>query len=761
MHFPKQLVQLAQQRALSAFDTLTGHTLAEAENAMAQASRTASGDEASALSAARSLVRYEGEALRARMGRQFAALLERAMQTMHTDLRAGLRNVRFDELTLLDDSVMERQIGVDRLVQRLRDADELSLGRLNLIIAQLHGVSEVRERENPFRPYLLARAMFEAVNEMASGELRVRILFDHLSGAMAAHLHDYYGPLLDLFEQRGVFGKLTARPSQLTRAERERLAWQRASEHALQAPAAGVAAAAPAIDDPQHAMRLRLLPKLQRMMAGGPAVDTPFPDLDGFQDAEEMRALVRRIGSQGGAGRPGAIARAPAPTAKLLEALRAAQRDSLGAQAAREQGAPLELAGRIASQDGASRGERQRIELVALLFEFMLEDSLLDPALRKEIGRLFVPFARLAMAQPDMLQDAGHPARLLLDRIGTLAAASGPDTPRRDVLDSAVRRAVDHVLRDFDGDAGVFAAAERAFGQDVAAWLQGSGSARVTTAGIAAAILDAETLHLRLASGSSALERLLAPLQLDARLAAFLRSSWVQVLARSAPGETGQGALLADLVWSTQHKPDPAQHSALMRMLPELVKRVRDGLSRLGLPEAQAKAALDELVAVHMEVMFNRQAHSAGMMALDALRAHFAPLDAPGAIGAASDAVAWLQRAELEAALARQGIVVDIESGPDDLAPAPGDAGLLEAFRPGAGVEFFEGGAYVGARLTVAGKAGGAFLFSIPGRAAPVVYLRAALLEALREEAVRPLEYAPLFERAVEALTVSAETLSA
>ena len=166
MQFPKQLAQLAQQQALAGFSTLVDHMLVDAEASMGQASRTASADEQVALAGARSLVRYDGHALRARLQQHFEALLERAMQTMHTDLRAGLRAVHIDELSLMDDAVMDRQILVDRLLVRLRDVDQLSLGRLNVIIAQLHGVSEVRERENPFRPWLLARALYEAVSAM-------------------------------------------------------------------------------------------------------------------------------------------------------------------------------------------------------------------------------------------------------------------------------------------------------------------------------------------------------------------------------------------------------------------------------------------------------------------------------------------------------------------------------------------------------------------------------------------------------------------
>jgi len=48
---------------------------------------------------------------------------------------------------------------------------------LNVIVAQLHGEREARERENPFQPYLLARALYDAIPEMEHDEPKTTLLF--------------------------------------------------------------------------------------------------------------------------------------------------------------------------------------------------------------------------------------------------------------------------------------------------------------------------------------------------------------------------------------------------------------------------------------------------------------------------------------------------------------------------------------------------------------------------------------------------------
>ncbi|MEO7495790.1 MAG: hypothetical protein ABIT83_09700, partial [Massilia sp.] len=66
---------------------------------------------------------------------------------------------------------------------------------------------------------------------------------------------------------------------------------------------------------------------------------------------------------------------------------------------------------------------------------------------------------------------------------------------------------------------------------------------------------------------------------------------------------------------------------------------------------------------------------------------------------------------------------------------------------------------YRSALLCTVSAGGSAFLFTVAGEDAPSIYLRAPLLEVLENSTMRPLEYAPLFDRAVESLMTGAETL--
>ena len=223
MHIPKRIIRLAKDRALSSFSSLAEQTVVEADTMTTRAMSEASPAELRNLSTVRAFLRGEARTLRGRMDRHFAGLLERAMQTMHVDLR-NTKNVEinYETLTLIDDDVVTRQIEVDRMVARLRDAEPIALGRVNLTIAMMHNDSDARERENPFRPYLLARSLYEALRELMWEESQSKLLYDTLGQAMALRLPGFYAGILEVFEAGGVTARLTARPSAMTRADIER-----------------------------------------------------------------------------------------------------------------------------------------------------------------------------------------------------------------------------------------------------------------------------------------------------------------------------------------------------------------------------------------------------------------------------------------------------------------------------------------------------------------------------------------------------------
>ena len=773
MHIPKRLIRLARDRALSSFSALAEQTVVEADTQATRAMSRASPLELGNLNAIRAFLRGEGRTLRTRMDRHFAGLLERAMQTMHVDLRQAAGDINYATLTLIDDDVVVRQIEVDRMVARLRDAEPVALGRVNITIAMMHNDPDVRERENPFRPYLLARSLYEALRELMWDESQSRMLFDALGQAMTLRLPGFYAGILDVFESGGITARLTARPSAMSRVEKERMAWQRAARlllgnadammldgsaaasaprhlgHAGHAGQSGMGGMGALMDEEAH-IRERLLPKLQRLRnlrhgGGDGGVATREPDLID---------VVWNIFHQPKEAKPAREYKAPRPhheRGELDTALFSLQQDIA---AGVEPPAPLALRERVA--DTVANAEQARtMEVVALLFESIIADDQVDAVVQRHLARLFVPFMRAALMDPDLLHNARHPARSLIDRLGSVSIGIAPGHPARAAFEHELGAIIGAVLDLFDDDAHMFADAENALDAHVSAILAAHDE---RIAPCMDAVAEAASASSRLAAAGAALSGALQPLHVDPRLADFILGTWARVL--SHPGsEQAAVALLPELLWSSQAKATPEDRSAMMRMLPELVRKVREGMAAISLPEAPSKAAFDRLVAVHMDVLANKQTASRKNLTLEQFRLHFKDVAIDPNVLAIGGKDGWVGKFELEAALARRGVDVTLSARSAARLPQAADADWLAWARPGTAFEIKVEDRYQDALMCAVSPGNNAYLFSVARQAAQALYLKGPLLEALEHADVRPSEHAPLFERGVQSLVAAAESL--
>ncbi len=229
----------------------------------------------------------------------------------------------------------------------------------------------------------------------------------------------------------------------------------------------------------------------------------------------------------------------------------------------------------------------------------------------------------------------------------------------------------------------------------------------------------------------------------------------------SHPGNAAEKAiaLLPELLWSAQEKTTPEDRSAMMKMLPGLVREVREGMASISLPEAPSKAAFDRLVAVHMDVLGNKQERARWLITLERFREHFAGF-AIDAVEPAANSEHWVGGFELEAALARRAVSATVHAKAAARLTRSSDADWLSWARPGTGFELKVEGRYRPALLCAVSEGEGAFVFSVAEEEKRVIFLRAPLLEAMESGSLRPIEHAPLFDRAVESLMSGAESLS-
>ncbi|HEY9199749.1 MAG TPA: DUF1631 family protein, partial [Gammaproteobacteria bacterium] len=227
------------------------------------------------------------------------------------------------------------------------------------------------------------------------------------------------------------------------------------------------------------------------------------------------------------------------------------------------------------------------IDLVGMLFEFMLQDEQLPNVVKALLSRLHTPYLKVAILDRNLFTEKTHPGRRLLD----LMAEAGTRWVAEDDLERGIfpcmRAVVERVLRDLKDDLGLFDELLTDFSAHLREVEQ---KAQVIERRTVEAADGQARLQRARGQGNALIDHLLQNTHLAADAQTFLRQVWVEklifILLRERDGEDSTAWKLAvrlaeDLVWSLDPQTDAAERDRLHDALPRLRTELRMGLAEL------------------------------------------------------------------------------------------------------------------------------------------------------------------------------------
>jgi hypothetical protein len=246
------------------------------------------------------------------------------------------------------------------------------------------------------------------------------------------------------------------------------------------------------------------------------------------------------------------------------------------------------------------------VDAVAMLFDVVFDDAAIPDHLKAQIARLQIPVLKAAMLDRNFFSESNHPVRRMLDAIATLSVHL-PDTDagraRLDIISDIVSRVVD----EFEKDVAVFDAAAvelEALGVTLEEALEET--ADVSLQPDIAQIKQYERTELAPVVVHDFINRALKDQPVSETVREFLRRDWAQLLTADYIGEGEQGAhfnshveTMRELVWSVQPKADMDARLMLVRILPGLLKRLREGVAEVELPPKLGDRFFASLVILH------------------------------------------------------------------------------------------------------------------------------------------------------------------
>ena len=247
-------------------------------------------------------------------------------------------------------------------------------------------------------------------------------------------------------------------------------------------------------------------------------------------------------------------------------------------------------------------GEKAIIEVVALMFQSILAEDRIPPAVRVWFARLQVPVLRVALAEPEFFSNLTHPARQLIDRMGACVMGFDATSINGSALEAEIRRVVQVIEQYPETGRRVFQLVYDEFEKFLSKFLtEKQATSRLVS--VAQQVEQKETLAIQY---TIELRTMLKDMPVREEIREFLFKTWAEVLALSAVRDGPQHEdtiafkrTAADLVWAASAKPHRADRAQVIQNLPGLLQRLRQGLEILGVngaaQDAQIKVLTDTL----------------------------------------------------------------------------------------------------------------------------------------------------------------------
>lgn len=270
-----------------------------------------------------------------------------------------------------------------------------------------------------------------------------------------------------------------------------------------------------------------------------------------------------------------------------------------------------QLLTRVSVKSGKSRvvgvADEDVINLIAMLFEFILDDHNLPDSLKALIGRLQIPMLKVAVLDKSFFSRASHPARRLLNEIAAAALGWGEcDDLQRDSLYLRIEQVVQRLLNDFVDDPAIFS-------DLLADFLAFTSDERRRSELLEQRTRDAEEgrvrTHLARQHVEQALNQRLLGKVLPHVVVGFLQEAWSKVLLltclkhgeQSAEWQAGLQAM-DELIWSVQRHEDADAGLHLLTLVPGLLKALREGLSSAAFDPFATSEFFSQLEVLHLQV---------------------------------------------------------------------------------------------------------------------------------------------------------------
>lgn len=655
------------------------------------------------------------------------------------------------ELSLLEDGILEDNIALGNLVNKLREINKDALYALTRRMAVVLQNPQLEDADNPLGPETIGAAIKAGLDALGLGRQAKPAFVKLVEQYMIDEVETVYHDLNDLLIQRNILPQVRfgARKPQQTSSG------ARPSE----------------------------------------TKDAAVPNAPGG-DAKDWFALLQQlVGGVRAPGVAGVTGNTQWPIMPPSEASLAAMRSLTQLQQGRTESISAALPGLNASAllsgktnvlhdikgtdiaAGFGQMDAMTIDIVAMLFDYVFDDKRIPDAIKALIGRLQIPILKVAILDKKFFSNKTHPTRKLLDSLAAAAVGWTGAADETDPLYAKIDSIVQRVITGFESELDLFDNLVAELEEFLAEEDQRLSAFSEQSAKV---VHDRERLEIARVVASDEVRRRIDTRDMPESVRAFLEQVWEKALVVSyaAHGEGSERwaitlGTMDDLIWSVASKENGEDRKKLVSLLPELLKRLHAGMDLIALPPESRNQFFAELVRCHAQAVKSGLAPSAGPIAQPPASLQVVSASGAGAERHVEEQPAephdvWAEGAtadapQLVATQVNQGDVLIEEiklTGTGDFEdhndPRQKWDNLVSSLVRGMWVQFLQkNGATIRAKLTWISPLKGIYLFSNPNGARALAFEPKALAEAFRRGRAEVISDSPLVESAMNSMVSS------
>lgn len=506
------------------------------------------------------------------------------------------------ELELVGEDDLNESIKFNDMATRLRRYSEEELVALDQRVGVLLGDASLQEEDNPFTPQAICDA-YKQTCRVFDPNVEVRmILLKMFDDHVLDDIRAIYKAVNALLVQNSILPKIRHAPARQERAK---------------PPAAGTGAETPGAVGEQDlfsVLQNLIVTNLNAMAQAGVAGGTGLP----AQGAVAIPGFPP-IGGMPGAASGGDGPRPILQGAELLGSLTRIQQGDVNAvpginlplaTAIGEAGMTANVLRELKSTSlgsGMNQLDIMTLDIVAMLFDQLFDDPKIPGAVKGLIGRLQIPMLKVAIADKTLFSRKSHPARQLLDTLGEFSARLPADFDTSSALFERMQAVIWELIKGFEDNIEIFDVVRGKIQQLIAEEDQRAEQQTQTTANL---IDQKEILALAKTVAQAEIKVRIRFGKLPREVLEFLVQQWIKFLMvvhvkEGEDSDEWKHALetMDRLLWSLEPKNTVDERRELVKKVPDLLKRLTEGLKGAGVEDDIRKQFFSDLRKLHADIL--------------------------------------------------------------------------------------------------------------------------------------------------------------